>query len=99
MCIDCLGHLESWEEFKQKCIRSNNCIQEYLNQSKDDEFNSMSDTQTKIEDEQDTDKYHNYCDNICNDDLNDQNSNNDDLSKSNVPVSIAVCKFLLVLIS
>lgn len=98
MCIDCLGLLESWEEFKQKCIRSNNCIQEYLNQSKDDEFNSMSDVHTKIEDEQETDKYNNYCDNICNDDLNDRNSN-DDLSKSDVPVSISVCKFPLVLIS
>lgn len=99
MCIDCLGHLESWEEFKQKCIRSNNCIQEYLNQSKTDELNSVSVTQAIIEDEQETDEYHNNCDNICNDDLNDQNSNNDDLLKSNVPVSIAVCKFLFVIIS
>jgi len=88
MCINCLSHLESWKEFKQKCTSSDQFIQEYLlSRSKNEELNLIvNDTNVKIEDRLETYEE----DSIFNDELNNRESDNENLSKSKLPISLKV---------
>lgn len=95
MCVNCLGHLENWEEFKQKCISSNNHLQEYLKHLEEDKVNSAVDQSINSEDQLETVLEDNNYDSTFTNTLNDQDSNNDS-SQSKSPVPIIVMKLLLV---
>lgn len=90
MCAKCLGHLESWEEFKQICVSSNKCVQEYLNQLIEETPSMLPGTAVKIEDE-----VNGKSDEVFNDDLAIDVTDNDELSSTKSPVLITVtCTFV-----
>lgn len=91
MCIDCLGHLENWEEFKQKCISSNISLQKYLKQLEEDKLNSEVDQLITFENHQETNEQDDIPDNVVDSVSNGQDSDNES-SKSKFPVSITVMK-------
>lgn len=88
MCINCLNNLENWEEFKQKCISSNECIQNCIKQL-EEKSNLTVDNSIKFEDQLEIDEQENNHDSTFNNEFNDQDSDND-LSKSKSPISLTV---------
>lgn len=78
MCIDCLNQLQNWEEFKEKCMTANACIQEYLEQMEEKKQNLPVDESKKTEDQIGSDKQDeiNY-ENTFNCESNNQDSDND----------------------
>ncbi|XP_050442284.1 zinc finger protein ZFP2-like [Adelges cooleyi] len=80
MCINCLNHLENWENFRDVCIASNKQIQEYFNHSDGTKFNSLSDILVKCGDALLTSSP-NYCE--------DQHFDNESL-KSNSSIELLI---------
>lgn len=78
MCIDCLNQLQNWEEFRQKCMTANACIQEYLQQMEEKEQHMSVNEPKKTEDQIELDKQddNNY-ENTFNCESNNQDSDND----------------------
>lgn len=94
MCVDCLSRLENWEEFKKKCISSNECIKKYLNEIEEEQLNSTVDNSVKsnvqlVVDEQD------HYDSTFNSEINNQESDSD-TSRSKLPITITVIQLLLI---
>lgn len=89
MCINCLNHLENCEEFKQKCISSNEYIQEYLKQLEEDKLNLTVHTIVKLKDQLKINEHDNNYDSTFNNELDNQYFDND-LSKSKSSVSTIV---------
>lgn len=97
MCVNCFNHLENWEEFKQKCISANECIQEYFKQLEEEKLSLTVDKPIKFEDQLEIDEQDNNYDNTSNNELGIQDSDND-LSISKLPISLAVIPLLLIII-
>lgn len=89
ICVNCFNHLENWEEFKQKCISSNECIKEYLKQIKEEKLNSTEDKPVKLEDRLEIDEQDKNYDNSSNNELSTQDSDNDlPVSKSFISITV-----------
>jgi len=93
MCLNCLGHLETWEEFKQKCKTSNEYIQNHFKRLEDKKLNLAMDESVNFKDELQTKEQDNNYDSTFDNELNSQDSNNDSL-KSKSPISITVIQLL-----
>lgn len=89
MCLDCLGHLEAWEEFKLKCMSSDECIQNHIKQLKEETSNLTIDESVNFESKLQTNEQDNNYDSTFNSESNNQYSDNDS-SKSKSPISITV---------
>lgn len=88
MCINCLNNLENCEEFRQKCISSNECIQEYLKQLEEDKLSLTVEKFVKLEDQLETNENDNSHDSTANNEVENQLSDNN--SKSISPILIIV---------
>jgi len=97
MCVDCLSNLENWEEFKKKCISSNECIQNCIKQLEEEKINLTVDS-IKLEDQLETDEQEDIHDSTFNNEFNNQDSDNDS-SKSKSAISLTVMQLLPVIIS
>jgi hypothetical protein len=97
MCINCQSNIENWEEFKQKCISSNECIQNCIKQLEEEKLNLTVDNSIKLEDQLEIDEQENN-DSTLNNEFNNQDSDNDS-SKSKSPISPIVMQLLPVIIS
>jgi len=98
MCVNCLSNLENWEEFKQKCISSNECIQNFIKQLEEEKLNMTVDNSIKHEDQLEINEQENNHDNILNNEFNNQDSDNDS-SKSKSSISPIVMRLLPIIIS
>lgn len=98
MCVNCLSNLENWEEFKQKCISSNECIQNCIKQLEEEKLNLTVDNSIKLEDQLETDEQEDIHDSTFNNESNNQDSDNDS-SKSKSAISLTVMQLLPVIIS
>lgn len=76
MCVDCLTHIENWEEFKQKCKTSNEYIQEYLKELEEKKLNLTVDKVVKF-DNLETDKQDDNYDSTFNNESINQDSDHD----------------------
>lgn len=97
MCINCLSHLENWEEFKKKCISSSKCIQDYVKRLDEEKPNSTVDETIKCIEEREADKQDDIYASTFSNGLNNQQSD-DDSSKSKLPSTITVMQLMLVII-
>lgn len=98
MCISCLGQLENWEEFKKKCISSNECIQDYIKQLEEEKSNSIvAESAMTFKEEPEAHEQDDTYASMFSNELNNQDSD-DDFSKSKLPISITVIQLLLVII-
>lgn len=98
MCINCLSNLENWEEFKQKCISSNECIQNCIKQLEEEKLNMTVDNSIKHEDQLEINEQENNHDSMLNNEFNNQDSDNDS-SKSKSSISPIVMRLLPIIIS
>jgi len=98
MCVNCLSNLENWEEFKQKCISSNECIQNYIKQLEEEKLNMTVDNSIKHEDQLEINEQENNHDSMLNNEFNNQDSDNDS-SKSKSSISPIVIRLLPIIIS
>ncbi|XP_026820009.1 oocyte zinc finger protein XlCOF6-like [Rhopalosiphum maidis] len=85
MCVNCQSNLENWEEFKQKCISSNECIQNCIKQLEEEKLNLTVDNSIKLEDQLEIDEQESNHDSTLNNEFNNQDSDNDS-SKSKSPI-------------
>jgi len=93
MCLNCLGHLETWEEFKQKCTSSNKYIQNHFKRSEEKKLKLTMDESVNFKNELQTNEQDNNYDSTFNNELNSQDSDNDSL-KSKSSISITVIQLL-----
>lgn len=98
MCVNCLSSLENWEEFKQKCISSNECIQNCIKQLEEEKLNMTVDNSIKHEDQLEINEQENNHDSMLNNEFNNQDSDNDS-SKSKSSISPIVMRLLPIIIS
>lgn len=99
MCINCLSQLENWEEFKKKCISSNECIQDYIKQLEEEESSSIvAESAMTFKEEPEAHGQDDTYTSTFSNELNNQDSD-DDLSKSKLPILITVIQLLLVIIT
>lgn len=96
MCVDCLSRLENWEEFKKKCISSNECIKNYLNNIEKEQLNSTVDKSVKFDNQLEADNQDHY-DSTFNSEFNNQESDSD-TSKTDLPIEITVIQLLLIFV-
>lgn len=89
MCINCLSHLENWEEFKKKCISSSKCIQDNVKRLDEEKSNYTVDESVVYKEERLADKQDDTYVSTFSNELNNQQSD-DDSSKSKLPGSITV---------
>ncbi|XP_060876975.1 zinc finger protein 420-like [Metopolophium dirhodum] len=88
ICVDCLSNLENWEEFKQKCISSNECIQNCIKKFEEEKLNLTVDNSVKLEDQLEIEiEQEDNHDSTFNNEFNNQDSDNDS-SKSKSPISL-----------
>ncbi len=98
MCVNCLSNLENWEEFKQKCISSNECIQNCIKQLEEEKLNMTVDNSIKHVEQLEINEQENNHDSMLNDEFNNQDSDNDS-SKSKSSISPIVMWLLPIIIS
>lgn len=87
MCVDCVSHIENWEEFKQKCKTSNEYIQEYLKELEEKKLNLTVDKLVKFDNLEIDEQDDNY-DSTFNNELIDQESDNESKSKSSSSITV-----------
>jgi len=93
-----MNNLENWEEFKRKCISSNECIQNYIKQLEEEKLHLTADNSIQFEDQLETNEQENNHDSTFNNEFNNQDSDNDS-SKSKSSISLTVMQLLPVIIS
>lgn len=98
ICVNCYNHLENWEEFKQKCITSNECIKEYLKKIKEEKLSLTKAKPVKLEDQPEIDEQDNNYDNVSNNEVNTQDSGNDlPISKSLISITVMALLQLVII--
>lgn len=93
VCMNCLNHLENCEKFKQKCISSNECIQEYLKQLEEEKLKLTVKKFVKLEDQLEINEHDNNYESTFNNEIDNQFSENN-LSTSKSSISTIVMSLL-----
>lgn len=88
MCIDCVSHLENWEEFKQKCKSSNKYIQEYLRELEEKKLDISIDKLVKFDNLESDKQDDNYDSTFINESINQDSDNGSSKSKSPTPITV-----------
>lgn len=88
MCVDCVSHIENWEEFKQKCKTSNKYIQEYLKELEEKKLTLTVDKLGKFVNLETDEQDDNYDSTFNNESINQDSDNDSSRSKSPSPITV-----------
>lgn len=88
MCVDCVSHIENWEEFKQKCKTSNKYIQEYLKELEEEKLDISVVKLVKFDNLETEEQDDNYDCTFNNESIKQDSDNDSSRSKSPTPITV-----------